>query len=163
VRLTAGSGAEQLSRLTAKLVKIRSVRKPGHDVSSAPGLAFRRDKKTILPGKHDATPIMEVDAVLPASPAASSSAVPPGYPTLRPARFTTDLATTQSSRLCWLLLPAGNSMLDSDHNDSSLFVVSRPFGKVAASPPLFLGCRAGYGGRYRPIAVIESKNGNHGG
>lgn len=51
VRLTVGSGAEQLSRLTAKLVKIRSVRKPGHNVSSAPGLAFRRDKKTILPGK----------------------------------------------------------------------------------------------------------------
>src|SRR5580704_5712752 len=97
VRLTVDSGAEQFSRLTAKLVKIRSVRKPGHDVSSAPGPAFRRDKKTILPGKHDATPIMEVDAVLPASPAASSSAVPPGYPTPRPARFTTDLATTQSS------------------------------------------------------------------
>jgi hypothetical protein len=33
--------AEQLSRLTAKLVKIRSVGKPGHDVSSAPGLAFK--------------------------------------------------------------------------------------------------------------------------
>jgi hypothetical protein len=55
VRLTAGGGAKKLSRLTAKLVKIRPVGKPGHDVSSAPGLAFRRDKKTILPGKHDVT------------------------------------------------------------------------------------------------------------
>ena len=87
MRLTVDGGAEQLSRLTAKLVKIRSVRKPGHDVSSAPGLAFRRDKKTILPGKHDVTPIMEVDSVLPASPAAPSSAVQPRYPTLRPAKY----------------------------------------------------------------------------
>jgi hypothetical protein len=82
VWVTAGSGAEQLSGLTAKLVKIRSVGKPRHDVSSAPGLAFRRDKKTILPGKHDVTSIMEVDAVLPASPAAPSNAVRQAYPTL---------------------------------------------------------------------------------
>jgi hypothetical protein len=38
-------------RGAAKLVKIRSFGKPGHNVSSAPGLAFRRGKKTILPGK----------------------------------------------------------------------------------------------------------------
>jgi hypothetical protein len=31
------------------------------------------------------------------------------------------------------------------HIDSSLFVMSRALGKVAASPPLFSGCRAGYG------------------
>jgi hypothetical protein len=46
-----------------------------------------RDKKTILPAKHDVTEIMEVDSVLPASPAAPSSAVQPGYPTPRPAGY----------------------------------------------------------------------------
>jgi hypothetical protein len=48
-RIAICRGTEQLSCLTAKLIKVGPVGKSGHHVSSPPGLAFGRDTKTILP------------------------------------------------------------------------------------------------------------------